>query len=115
MYSRVLGAEAAEYAERVKVGNPLNRAQIDLLQETAEDMGAFDEGELSVQLSVSLARRYNLSGNETQVKEIARRLREIREGMQGSENAPAIFIMEQKEKSPQAKQNLRRRGAGNRI
>lgn len=86
----MLGAEAAEYAERVKVGNPLNRAQIDLLQETAEDMGAFDEGELSVQQSVSLARKYNLSGNETQVKEIARRLREIREGMQGSESVPAI-------------------------
>ena len=78
--SRVLGAEAAEYAEDVKVGNSLNRARIDLLEEMAKDIGVYDEdfAEMTAGQARSLARKYNLSGNETHVKKIAAKLLEIR-------------------------------------
>ena len=78
--SRILGSDAAEYAEDVKVGNSLNRARIDLLEEMAKDIGVYDEdfAELTAGQARSLARKYNLSGNETHVKEIAAKLLEIR-------------------------------------
>ncbi len=82
--SRILGAEAAEYAERVKVGNPLNRARLELVQEAAEDIGAFGDGDLTAVQAAYLARKFNLSGNETGRKFIAQALiearREIRDG-----------------------------------
>ena len=68
------------WAEDVKVGNSLNRARIDLLEEMARDIGVYDEdfAELTTGQARSIARKYNLSGNETHVKEIAAKLLQIR-------------------------------------
>ncbi len=88
------GAEAAEYAEKVKNGNPLNRARLELVQEAAEDIGAFEDGDLTAVQAAYLARKYNLSGNENTRKGIARALIEARNELKnGNTVDSALYIL----------------------